>query len=297
MPGDEEKTSITTQVDMVDLHPLIGAARPALVVMKGKLLGRKYDLEKEQSIIGRSSDAEISIKEDDISRHHARLTVEAGGRVLVEDLGSTNGTFVNKKKMDRSYLVDGDQLQCGNTLFKFLSQGSVDSIYHDELYRQATLDPLTRAANRKHFNQEIESEVSRARRYGRPLSLLLLDLDHFKLVNDTYGHPAGDYVLKHTSSIVKEILRAQDLFARYGGEEFAVVLPETNSDNAYAIAEKVRARIHGTRYEFEATQIKVTVSIGIASLKPGFTGPEDLVSEADKNLYQAKNAGRNRVVR
>src|SRR5687768_155727 len=131
----EEKTSITTQVDLKTLE---GGTRPALVVMTGKHLGKKYDLVKDESIIGRSSDCEIPIKEEDISRNHAKLVVEPGGRVKVHDLGSTNGTFVNKKKVKESFLDNGDQLRCGNTVFKFLSEGSVDSIYHDELWKQAT---------------------------------------------------------------------------------------------------------------------------------------------------------------
>jgi diguanylate cyclase (GGDEF)-like protein len=290
----EEKTSITTQVDLKTLE---GGARPALVVMTGKQLGKKYDLVKDEAIIGRSSDCEIPVKEEDISRNHARLEVEKGGKVKVIDLGSTNGTFVNKKKVKEAYLDNGDQLRCGNTIFKFLSEGSVDSIYHDELYKQATLDPLTRIFNRKHFNQEIESEYSRARRYGRPLSMLMMDLDHFKKVNDTYGHPAGDYVLKQTANLVKDSLRAQDIFARFGGEEFALLLPETTNDNAFALGEKIRGRIQQSTYEYNAKKIPVTLSIGVATLKTNHANWEDLVGEADRNLYSAKNAGRNRVSR
>ena len=293
MPPTDEKTSITTQVDLKTLE---GSARPAVVVMTGKQLGRKYDLVKDESIIGRSSDCEIPIKEEDISRNHAKLVVE-GARVKVVDLGSTNGTFVNKKKVKEGFLDNGDQLRCGNTIFKFLSEGSVDTIYHEELYKQATLVPLTRIFNRKHFNTEMESEVSRARRYGRPLSLLIMDIDFFKKVNDTYGHPAGDYVLKAVANIVRESLRAQDVFARYGGEEFALILPETTSDNAWTLAEKLRQKIASSGFEPDHKKITLTVSIGCATLKPTHVGPEDLLAEADKNLYTAKNAGRNRVSR
>lgn len=295
MPPDE-KTSITTQVDLKSLEEVLqGAARPALVVMTGKLLGKKYDLVKNESLIGRSSDCEIPIKEEDISRNHAKLVVEKG-RVKVIDLGSTNGTYVNRRKVEgECWLENGDQLRCGNTIFKFLSEGSVDSVYHDELYKQATLDPLTRVFNRKHFNQEIENEFQRARRYGRPLSMLLMDLDHFKRVNDTYGHPAGDYVLKKTAEVVRDSLRAQDIFARYGGEEFALLLPETTNENGFALAEKLRAKIQQTVYEFGGTKIPVTMSLGLATLKAGHAGFDDLVGDADRNLYAAKNGGRNRV--
>lgn len=293
MPPTDEKTSITTQVDLKTLE---GSARPALVVMTGKQLGKKYDLVKDEAIIGRGSDCEISIKEEDISRNHARLVVE-NHRVKVQDLDSTNGTFVNKKKVKEGFLENGDQLRCGNTIFKFLSEGSVDTIYHDELYKQATLDPLTRIFNRKHFNSEMESEYSRARRYGRPLSLLIMDLDFFKKVNDTHGHPAGDYVLKGVANVVRESLRAQDVFARYGGEEFALVLPETTNDNAFALAEKLRQRIQAANFEYDGKKIPLTISIGCATLKTTHRGPEDLLTDADKFLYVAKESGRNRVSR
>lgn len=293
-PPTDEKTSITTQVDLKNLE---GAARPALVVMTGKQLGRKYDLTKEEAIIGRSSDCEIPIKEEDISRNHAKLLIEAGGRVKVVDLESTNGTFVNRKKVKESWLENGDQLRCGNTVFKFLSEGSVDTIYHEELYRQATLDPLTRIFNRKHFNNEMESEFARARRYGRPLSFLIMDIDFFKKVNDTHGHPAGDFVLKTVANLVRESLRAQDVFARFGGEEFALILPETTNENAYTLAEKLRAKIQKADFDYDGKRIPITISIGLATLKEAHHGPEDLLGEADKNLYAAKNAGRNRVER
>jgi two-component system, cell cycle response regulator len=294
----DEKTSITTQVDLKSLEDVLqGNARPALVIMTGKLLGKKYDLSKEENIIGRSSECEIPIKEEDISRNHAKLTVVAN-RVKVCDMGSTNGTYVNRKKVEGdAVLENGDQLRCGNTIFKFLSEGSVDSVYHDELYKQATLDPLTRIFNRKHFNQEIENEVSRARRYGRPLSMLLMDLDHFKRVNDTHGHPAGDFVLKKTAETVRETLRAQDIFARYGGEEFALLLPETTNDNAFTLAEKLRQKLASTVYEFQGKKIPVTMSIGLATLKASHVSFDDLVGEADRNLYAAKNGGRNKVCR
>jgi two-component system cell cycle response regulator len=193
------------------------------------------------------------------------------------------------------YLDNGDQLRCGNTVFKFLSEGSVDTIYHEELYKQATLDPLTKIYNRKHFNGEIESEVARARRYGRPLSFLMMDIDFFKKVNDTWGHSAGDYVLKTVASAMKDTLRAQDILARFGGEEFALILPETNNENAFALAEKLRVKIEKTVFEYEGTKIAVTISIGVATLKTAHAGPDDLLAEADKNLYVAKDAGRNRV--
>lgn len=291
MPPDE-KTPVSTYIDLKTQE---GGARPALVVMTGKQLGKKFDLVKDEAIIGRSRDCEIPLEDEDLSRNHARLLVEQDGKVKAIDLGSTNGTFVNKKAVKEAWLENGDQLRCGNTIFKFFSEGSVDSVYHEELYKQASLDPLTRVYNRKHFNQEFESEFSRARRYGRPLSLLMMDLDQFKNVNDTHGHPAGDYVLKQIANLVRGTLRTQDIFARYGGEEFALFLPETTNENAFVVAEKLRQKVEASTYEFNGKKISITVSIGVATLRTTHQGPEDLVGEADKNLYTAKTSGRNRV--
>ena len=296
MPDDN--TSITTPIDLKPVDKIIQpATRPALVILTGKLIGKKYDLAKDENVIGRSGDCEVAIEEEDISRSHARLTV-AKGRVIVVDLGSTNGTYINRRKVKGCVqLQNGDQLRCGNTIFKFLSEGSMDSVYHDELYKQATLDPLTSVFNRKHFNHQLESEFARARRYRRPLSMLLMDLDHFKRINDTHGHLAGDLVLEKTAELVRNSLRAQDVFARYGGEEFAIVLPETTGDNAVALAEKLRGKIQAAVYEFGGKKIQVTTSIGVATLTASHTGCTELISEADKKLYAAKNSGRNTICR
>jgi diguanylate cyclase (GGDEF)-like protein len=296
MPDDT--TSVTTPIDLKPFDKILQpAARPALVILTGRLIGKKYDLLKDENVIGRSGDCEIAVEEEDISRNHARLTV-LHGRVSVLDLGSTNGTYVNRKKAQGAVVLqNGDELRCGNTIFKFLSEGSVDSVYHDELYKQATLDPLTSVFNRKHFTNQLESEFLRARRYRRPLSLVLIDLDYFKRVNDTHGHPAGDFVLERTAELVRRSLRAQDVLARYGGEEFALLLPETPADNAYTLAEKLRAKIQATVYQFDGKNIEVTASMGVATLDAGHTGVNDLVVDADKKLYAAKHSGRNVVCR
>lgn len=292
----EEKTRITAPVD---LSAFEGEARPALFVMSpGRYFGKKYILEKSEVSLGRSSKCDIHIDEDDISRKHVVLSVDGSGRVRITDPGSTNGTLVNKRRIKANegvLLENGDQVCCGKTIFKFVAEGTIDNVFHDELYRQATHDPLTQIHNRRHFIDQFEAEFRRAKRYGRDLSLVLFDLDHFKRVNDTHGHPAGDYVLKETANIIQMTLRGQDVFARFGGEEFSVLLPETNKDSASMLAEKLRAAIEGHTYRYNGTEISVTISLGVATMTEEHHEFADVIETSDQQLYRAKQSGRNRV--
>ena len=296
MSNTEEKTRITAPVD---LSAFEGESRPALFVMSpGRYFGKKFVLEEDVVTLGRSSKCTIHIDEDDISRQHIVLTVESDGRVRLSDPGSTNGTLVNKRRVpkgDGVYLENGDQVCAGKTILKFVAKGTIDNVFHDELYRQATHDPLTQIFNRRHFIDQLESEFRRAKRYGRDVSLVLFDLDHFKRVNDTHGHPAGDYVLKETARLIQRNLRGQDIFARFGGEEFSVLLPETNSESAYMLADKLRQSVQAHTYCFQGTDINVTISLGVATMGEKHGDFADLIESSDQQLYRAKESGRNRV--
>ena len=288
----EEKTEITkpSNFELLDLKK-----KPCLIVMSGKDLARKYTISTSEVIIGRSSDANIVIKEHNISRRHAKIIVK-GNKVIIEDLGSTNGTFVNSEKIKSKVLKDADLISVGKTILKFSFQSDIDSAFHDEIYNSATNDELTTLFNRKYLQKHIESEFARAERYGRDLSLLMLDIDDFKLVNDKYGHPAGDYVLKSVGKTIKGCVRHNvDIPARYGGEEFAVLLPETGANFALKIAEKIRQKISELQLVYEGTSIDVSVSIGISSNNAATNSIEDLIRRADEKLYVAKRNGKNRV--
>lgn len=264
----------------------------------GRYFGKKFVLEEDVVTLGRSSKCTIHIDEDDISRRHIVLTVESDGRVRLDDPGSTNGTLVNRRRVPREegvYLENGDQICCGKTILKFVAKGTIDNVFHDELYRQATHDPLTQIFNRRFFMDQFEAEFRRAKRYGRDLSLVIFDLDHFKRVNDTFGHPAGDYVLKDTARLIQRNLRGQDVFARVGGEEFAVLLPETNSESAYVLADKLRQQVEGHEYFYQGSDIPVTISLGVATMGEAHREFGDLVEATDQQLYRAKESGRNRV--
>ncbi|MEY4580662.1 MAG: hypothetical protein RL701_5365 [Pseudomonadota bacterium] len=166
-----------------------------------------------------------------------------------------------------------------------------------ELQRLTQIDPLTEVANRRHLTERLEEEYMRSRRYERPLSLGMLDIDHFKKLNDSHGHPAGDYALIQVAKQIKLTLRCHDFVARYGGEEFVMLLPETPADRALLACERVRAAIERADIIFEDTRLPVTVSLGLASLPHQLLNkPNDLISLADTALYDAKRSGRNRVV-
>lgn len=168
---------------------------------------------------------------------------------------------------------------------------------HAELEKLANTDGLTGLANRRHFMEALQREIDRAQRYDRPLSLVLLDLDHFKDVNDTHGHAAGDEVLRETADILRGVCRDVDEAARIGGEELALLLPETNAAGARVMAERVRRKLEQTELcAPDGTTYRVTASLGVASLGLHADSPDRLLQASDEALYQAKHAGRNRVV-
>jgi two-component system, cell cycle response regulator len=265
----------------------------ALVVIYGLDLGRKYDLDKPTIVIGRSSKSDIQIDQESISRSHAKV-VNDGKTIAVRDLGSTNGTYVNDQLVDESPLRNGDFVKIGRTIFKFIAGGNIESQYHEEIYRLTTVDGLTQIFNKRYFLDTLEREISRCHRYGRELSLIMLDIDHFKQINDSFGHLAGDYVLKQLASVIHSKIRREDVFSRYGGEEFAVLLPEVGREKAFVTAEKIRKLIEKHRFRFEEQDILVTVSCGVASLTGDARDAQEFIKQSDAKLYEAKNAGRNK---
>ncbi len=167
-----------------------------------------------------------------------------------------------------------------------------------DMYRKATTDRLTRINNKMHFEELADYEIKRSLRTGSCLSLILCDIDHFKKINDTYGHLCGDLVLKGITSDIKLMLRTTDIFARVGGEEFAVLLPSAIGDSAYSVAEKIRGAIEKKIFIYGGNEFKLTMSFGISEFKPGISKErslEDLFKLADKRLYYSKNHGRNRI--
>ena len=275
-----------------------------LVVINGVDLGKKYSLAQVSTLIGRSSKVDIQIDEESISRNHAVIENQ-GDQIVVRDLNSTNGTYVNDQPIQHRLLNDGDQVKVGRTIFKFLSGSNIEAAYHDEIVKLTTTDGLTQTFNKRHFLRELEREMGRSSRYERGLALVMCDIDHFKSINDTYGHLAGDHVLRHMATRVLQHIRRDDIFARYGGEEFALLLPEVDKQQAIHTADKLRRMIEAEAFSFDRVTIPVTISMGVALLSE-YAAQSGLAHEqlngfgfiklADDRLYAAKNRGRNCVV-
>jgi two-component system cell cycle response regulator len=285
--------TVVTAISKISDRPV--AKEACLVVIYGLELGKKYNLNRPQIIIGRSSKADIQIDQEAVSRNHCKI-INTGKAILLRDMGSTNGTYINDELIDEYVLRDGDYIKVGRCIFKFLSGNNIENAYHEEIYRLTTIDGLTQVYNKRYFAETLEREIGRAQRYRRDLSLILFDIDHFKNVNDTFGHLAGDSVLKQLANVIKGRIRREDVLARYGGEEFAIILPEIDKHNALAFGEKVRRLTEKAVFRFEDTEIPVTVSVGIATLTPEVQELTDFIKICDDNLYSAKAAGRNRVV-
>jgi len=272
-----------------------GSQREAcLVVIYGEDLGRRVPLGSEATVVGRSSKCDVLIDQESVSRNHARISFD-GQTYTVRDLGSTNGTYVNDELVDEANLRDGDQLKIGRTIFKFISSGNIEAQYHEEIYRLMTVDGLTEVHNKRFFQEVLEKEASRCRRYDRTFALVCFDIDHFKKINDSFGHLAGDAVLRQLGALVKKKVRRDDVVSRIGGEEFAVVLPEINRDGAVALANKLRELVERTQFRFEGTRVDVTISLGVAQWGPDVREASELLKLADEKLYDAKRSGRNRV--
>jgi diguanylate cyclase (GGDEF)-like protein len=285
--------TVVTVISRISERPV--GKEACLVVIYGLDLGKKYNVDRPSVVIGRSSKADIQIDQESVSRNHCKL-INTGKSVMLRDLGSTNGTYVNDELVDEYVLRDGDFIKIGRCIFKFLSGNNIENAYHEEIYRLTTIDGLTQVFNKRYFIETLEREIGRAQRYRRELSLIMFDIDNFKPINDTYGHLAGDYVLKQLAAVIKGRIRREDILSRYGGEEFAIILPEIDAYNSLQFAEKIRRLIEKAQFRFEDTDIPVTISVGVASIRPELNDPNDFIRIADGNLYEAKAQGKNRVV-
>jgi diguanylate cyclase (GGDEF)-like protein len=267
-----------------------------LVAIHGPQLGKKFILEEEEFTIGRDVKNNIVVDLDNVSRRHAKITTK-GGRSFVMDLGSTNGTYLNDGEvLEEMPLRTGDYVKVGGSIFKFLSGGNIESLYYEEIYQLTIVDGLTQIHNKRYFLEYLEREMGRSHRYTWALSLIMFDIYHFKKINDSNGHLAGDYVLRELCGAIKGRIRREECFARYGGEEFAAVMPEAGPDNARTFAEKVRRMVEDHVFVFEDKKIEVTVSLGVADMTGEMTEPLQFIKVADANLYKAKKGGRNRVI-
>jgi two-component system, cell cycle response regulator len=289
----EHTMTVTRQMSMPGPRAVSRRA-PSLVVVSGSLLGTIFRLEDALTSIGRDAVNTIAVNDAGVSRRHAVIE-RYDERVVVRDLGSKNGTYVNDDEVRERELSDGDLVYVGHGTYKFLSGDSAEHGYYEDLHDVASKDKLTDIPNRRYFDEALEREVGRVGRHGGAVTLMLLDLDHFKAVNDTYGHVFGDAVLRQFAGILKGRLRANDFCARYGGEEFAIILTDTRVEQARQLAESVRGLCEAHMYAEGETTALVTTSIGGAMWSSEMEGPKALIEAADAKLYEAKTGGRNRV--
>ena len=290
-----DRTSTVTRQMPMPGPRAVNRRSPSLVVVSGSLLGTIFRLDNAETGIGRDAVNVIAVNDAGVSRRHAILE-RIGDSVVVRDLGSKNGTFVNDAEVRERELADGDLLHVGHGTYKFLAGDSPEHGYYEGLHDVASKDKLTGIPNRRSFDEALEREITRAQRHGVVVVLMLVDLDHFKRVNDTHGHVFGDAVLRQFAGLIRDRLRVSDFCARYGGEEFAIILIDTPLEEARVLADALRQLSADHTYVDGDTSAKVTTSIGGAVWSPEMKGAKDLIEAADARLYEAKAQGRDQVV-
>jgi diguanylate cyclase (GGDEF)-like protein len=312
--------------------------KPCLVLIEERILLRSLPIERSEYIIGRSTECDFVLDGKEVSRRHTRIFYE-NDKFKIEDLKSTNGTYLNGKRIDITDLHHGDEIKIGDFTIIFDEGKGIEGIYDEtqvdstgnetqrliaeyqslaekirerdialdlkryhekvlksrkKLTQQANFDRLTEIYNRRYFDRIFEEYFKNAHKNRYPLSLLFIDIDHFKKVNDTFGHDKGDEVLRGVAQIIRALCRKDDIVARYGGEEFVILFPRMNKESAIQIAETIRKVVE--KKSTEIIGLKVTVSIGVATDFRNFSRPEELIKTADNALYKAKSLGRNCVV-
>jgi diguanylate cyclase (GGDEF)-like protein len=294
---EDETTDVIQVADLGRRRPE-ERDRYTLTLLTGVEAGMVHAIEAEETVLGRGHGCRVRIDDSGLSRRHCRILQSPEG-YLIEDLGSTNGTFLDGEPVrGRRKLEDGIRIQMGrDTVLKFAIQDELEMRATRRLYESAMHDPLTGVYNRRYLDDHLAAEFAFAARHGTALALLLIDADHFKRVNDTWGHAAGDAALRALAGHLQRSVRSEDMIARFGGEEFAVLARETSATGAMAVAERIRKSVEKTPVTLEAGQaVSLTVSIGVVHMggTRAYSSAHALLEAADEALYRAKEAGRNR---
>jgi two-component system, cell cycle response regulator len=307
MKHDYHETDSPTQggPDPVVSEPAPAERRPVLVALGGELLATPIPLERAKVTLGRALDADVRLNDAKASRLHACISTDvdspSGGTVFrITDLGSTNGTLVNGRAISEVVLNHGDKILIGDQLFRFELLDEIDRAFQQEIQRLLGHDELTGLLTSKSFFTELRREAARAEASAQPFCVLMMDLDHFKAVNDSYGHLVGNRTLQDVGVIIKAALRSGDVAARFGGEEFAAFLLDADYLQGLVAAERVRRGIEQSLFvaaasgaDPRAPRFHLTVSIGVACYPDDARDPIRLVELADSALYRAKRNGRN----
>ncbi len=267
----------------------------AMICISGRSIGQIFMLTKEETTLGRAPECDIFLDDEGVSRHHAKIVDQDNQRVLM-DLGSTNGTFIDNERIEVATLRDGLRIQLGTaTILQFRYQDQKEIEFDALVQGFRSHDPLTEILDGRSFGTELEKEVGFAGRQQQPLSLVVFDLDHFKRLNETYGHQAGDVVLRAIADRTAELLRKEDAFGRLSGEAFAALLRGTRLEHAFIVAERIRRAIETLEVTYQGRRIPCTASVGVAQLTRTILRAPDLIEAAQERLYQAKRKGRNRT--
>ena len=294
-PANMDHTELRNPVTEFEIET--SDRKPCFTVIKGDLIGQVYKLKNDVTVIGRGSDADLVFSYPSISRRHSMI-VKRRDKYLISDLESTNGTMVNREPVVHPMvLFEGDKITIGELTFKFSFQDRDDTDYQHRLRNMAVTDGLTSIFNKRYFMDVVRREFEYARRRKDRISLIFFDIDHFKLLNDTYGHEAGDYVLSEMAAIINSSAREYDLFARYGGEEFVILLRGIDLEEVVGLAERIRKTIETTEFNFGGNTINITLSMGISVYQGDtkYDSAGQFIEAADKQLYRAKQGGRNQV--
>jgi diguanylate cyclase (GGDEF)-like protein len=294
----DDLTLVFSRADVRQRAAVGGRRMPAIILYDGDEIGGLHSLTKDETVIGRTAGADIVIPESSVSRGHAviRRSTPGGDDFEVVDLGSTNGTFVDGQRVERLALAPGSKVAIGGRVLKFEMVDETDVAYQSRIVQMIHLDELTGLLTKRSLFRALEVELVRTERYHHPVSVLMMDLDHFKLVNDTHGHLLGSHCLSEVGALIREATRVTDVNGRYGGEEFVSFLPETDTAAALMVAERIRETLAEKSFEYGGTTYQVRISIGVATYPADGATLETLVRAADTALYRAKALGRNRCV-
>jgi two-component system, cell cycle response regulator len=280
----------------------LSAFVPILTFLSGPALGKEIPLIHRQLTIGRGEDCDIVIPDPSVSRKHLQIScrkmVKGGSQsltVVIRDLGSKNGTHVNYVKVRQKALRPGDKISLGRVILKFDRRDLAEQNFYEEIYRLATIDHLTGLLNKASITRALSEEIAASIRDHRWISVILMDIDQFKSINDVNGHLEGDRILQAVAKVIRASIRRRDKVGRFGGDEFLIVLPETGPKGALKLAERIRRSIQTSAGAEFDSPAGITASLGAASCRATDPGSNVLLERADAALYRAKSLGRNRA--
>ncbi len=296
-----------TICDRKPILPVNGASRSeqsiVLTVIAGSEIdfGRHFVLERQRTAIGREKANDIALGDGKVSKTHCEISVIRSARgieqISILDLDSTNGTFVNGEAVVQATLKAGDKIQAGGTILQLSYSDEIEREYHAKLFDFAVRDALTGLYNKRFIINELENYCRIARRSERAFSIILIDIDDFKHINDRFGHLSGDEYLKRLAELIRNSLREQDISGRIGGEEFLVILPETAIEGALQLAVRIRKNIEEYVLPFQNAEIRTTISAGVCQYEKGLKDVKEFLELADQAMYQAKKSEKNKVMR